>query len=665
MNISKILLHGAVRIVFPLCWILPCLMPLAVAQTVATPTFLPVSGTALTKFSVTVTCSTSGATIRYTVTGVDPTVYDPSVVSGGAVAVTQNMTLKAKAFNGVDSSAVASTTFDLTGDVAAGSSSLLTLVTNGQVYGWGNQASGRLSNGLTATGNVLAPGLEKYSSTSSITNVTRISSGANHGLVLDVSGNVWGFGANSFGESGNSSTATTIPYALKVVKSASLTDYLTGCTKVAAGLDFSAAVDSGGFVQTWGNQLSGRLGNGLATAGSRKFAGRVKTSSSVDLSGIRDIALGKDFAFAREACALETAGALGKVWGWGNNASGNLGIGSSTAQSYAIKVKLNSSTELGDAWDVDTGDDFAAIVRWKTGDSNLQGSVWTFGNRVGGRLGDNGAITGTTTYPVQVQKLIGSVYSQLTGITHVSVGAAHTLALDNAGNVWAWGSNATGALGDNTTVDKKYAVKVRNPGNTADLTNITQVSAGGINGSPAFSTAIAKDGTIYVWGSNATGQIANGTTSTSAFKKLPVIVTQLKTIPGFPTVSLAASLATSGVSQTATLTATVSDPQGIATLQKTEFYVQGVLQSTRTASPWTATLTGLSLGVYSAYAKTTDIDGNETTSLPASFTIANLDMDNDGLLDSWEITNFGNLNQTGLGDFDGDGLTNATEFANG
>ena len=98
------------------------------------PFFLPVSGTSLTQFSVLVTCSSVGATIRYTVTGIEPTIYDPVVVSGQSVWIAKNMTLKAKAFNGSATSNTASTTFDLTGDVAAGSSSLTAMMTNGQVY---------------------------------------------------------------------------------------------------------------------------------------------------------------------------------------------------------------------------------------------------------------------------------------------------------------------------------------------------------------------------------------------------------------------------------------------------------------------------------------------------------------------------------------------------
>jgi uncharacterized repeat protein (TIGR02543 family) len=42
-----------------------------------------------------------------------------------------------------------------------------------------------------------------------------------------------------------------------------------------------------------------------------------------------------------------------------------------------------------------------------------------------------------------------------------------------------------------------------------------------------------------------------------------------------------------------------------------------------------------------------------------------LDSDGDGLPDSWELANFGNLDQRGGGDFDGDGISNLDEFLDG
>jgi hypothetical protein len=52
-----------------------------------------------------------------------------------------------------------------------------------------------------------------------------------------------------------------------------------------------------------------------------------------------------------------------------------------------------------------------------------------------------------------------------------------------------------------------------------------------------------------------------------------------------------------------------------------------------------------------------------TASVLVTGSVACVDCDSDGLLDSWEVTYFGNLDQTGAGDFDGDGLTNLQEFA--
>src|SRR6266849_6643704 len=45
--------------------------------------------------------------------------------------------------------------------------------------------------------------------------------------------------------------------------------------------------------------------------------------------------------------------------------------------------------------------------------------------------------------------------------------------------------------------------------------------------------------------------------------------------------------------------------------------------------------------------------------------VALIDGNGNGLPDSWELSNFGNLNQTATGDFDGDGISNLQEFLDG
>lgn len=80
-------------------------------ETVATPTFSPASGDVLSGATVTITCATSGATIRYTTNGVDPTSTSGTVYSS-PVAISAGVTLKAMAYkSGSNDSAIRSAAF--------------------------------------------------------------------------------------------------------------------------------------------------------------------------------------------------------------------------------------------------------------------------------------------------------------------------------------------------------------------------------------------------------------------------------------------------------------------------------------------------------------------------------------------------------------------------
>ena len=79
---------------------------------VATPTFSPVGGTYQTAQSVTITCETSGATIRYTIDGSEPTAA--STVYSTAISVTGTTTIKAIAYVGNEASEVATATYTIT-----------------------------------------------------------------------------------------------------------------------------------------------------------------------------------------------------------------------------------------------------------------------------------------------------------------------------------------------------------------------------------------------------------------------------------------------------------------------------------------------------------------------------------------------------------------------
>ena len=86
--------------------------------------------------------------------------------------------------------------------------------------------------------------------------------------------------------------------------------------------------------------------------------------------------------------------------------------------------------------------------------------------------------------------------------SQLDAGLYHTLALDRDGVCWAWGSNALGELGDGTAIDRYNPVPI--------LTGCSSVSAGG-----GFSSAVKDGSDLYSWGINCWGQLGIGNNETS------------------------------------------------------------------------------------------------------------------------------------------------------
>lgn len=88
-----------------------------------------------------------------------------------------------------------------------------------------------------------------------------------------------------------------------------------------------------------------------------------------------------------------------------------------------------------------------------------------------------------------------------------SGGAAFTIAMGSDGNVYAWGDNSVGQLGDGTMTSSAAAVRVQLPAGVA----FTQVKAGAVG-----AIALGSDGNVYAWGNNVYGQLGDGTTTNAA-----------------------------------------------------------------------------------------------------------------------------------------------------
>jgi alpha-tubulin suppressor-like RCC1 family protein len=127
----------------------------------------------------------------------------------------------------------------------------------------------------------------------------------------------------------------------------------------------------------------------------------------------------------------------------------------------------------------------------------VSGTLRAWGLGGNGQLGNGGSQT--STVPVKV-KLPAD-----TKITSVRAGCFHTLALTSTGHVLAWGSNASGELGDGTRF-RATPVKVHIPAGTT----IKAILAGCFH-----SLALTTTGQVLAWGVNTNGELGNGTTTDS------------------------------------------------------------------------------------------------------------------------------------------------------
>ena len=106
----------------------------------------------------------------------------------------------------------------------------------------------------------------------------------------------------------------------------------------------------------------------------------------------------------------------------------------------------------------------------------------------------------------------GGSTAPLQGVVAVAAGTDHSLALRNDGSVWAWGYNGSGQLGNGNTTDQATAVLVVGPTGSGTFGKATAVAAG-----QSHSVALKDDGTVWAWGYGGSGQLGNGSSSTSSY----------------------------------------------------------------------------------------------------------------------------------------------------
>jgi alpha-tubulin suppressor-like RCC1 family protein len=133
----------------------------------------------------------------------------------------------------------------------------------------------------------------------------------------------------------------------------------------------------------------------------------------------------------------------------------------------------------------------------------LPRELYAWGLNTNGQLGQNNVISRSS--PVQV--------GALTNWAQVSQGDQTTVSIKTDGTLWAWGSNEDGQIGNNVVASFSSPVQV------GSLTNWRQVSnKGGLH-----TAAVKTDNTLWTWGRNSSGQLGQNT-GTLAARSSPVQV---------------------------------------------------------------------------------------------------------------------------------------------
>ncbi len=408
--------------------------------------------------------------------------------------------------------------------IAAGGQTSFALTVAGEVWAWGDNFYGQLGDGTVN---------DRWSPLhiTGVVDVKQVAAGIEHTLALDVRGRVWAWGRNDRGQVGN---GTNLPQLTPTELFPG--DPFRSFIDIAGGGLHSLCIEGNGDILAWGGDPSGQLGNG-AVAGDQLSPVAVSKATGLDRAV-------RVTAGALHSMALTSRG---RVYAWGADVEGQLGLGSSLPGSDRTEpalitaiTGLPGATALaaGDlhslalqsqgrllAWGANTlgqvgngsSSPVASPVRipdltlhsllataaaWKQSYIlRTDGSVWSWGDNGEGQLGD-----GTVT-PHSLPRRV----DRIDNVIAMAANTSNVLALRSDGTVWGWGKNQSGQMGLPPGTGQDCP-----PGNTDKVCRPLQIGAGVLNDVKAiaagtyFHLVLRDDGSIWSWGANANQQLGRG-----------------------------------------------------------------------------------------------------------------------------------------------------------
>jgi alpha-tubulin suppressor-like RCC1 family protein len=342
--------------------------------------------------------------------------------------------------------------------VAAGSDHTLALKADGSLWAWGSNLSGQLGDGTLTNRKSPVP-------ISTDRNWKTISAGGSSSFALKADGTLWAWGGNSSGQLGDGTIASkNTPVG---IVTGTPGNFDKNWVAIAAGGAHTLALQADGTLWAWGKNNKGQLGNGDA----------------VDQNAPVQVGVDSDWtAFSAGELHSLALKADGTLWAWGDNSWGQQGIGTTDGAAHDTPFQIGNNND----WTaLDAGENHNLALK-------RSGSLWAWGDNSGGQLGN-----GTTTdknIPLQI-----TTPAILTDVVSVAAGAAHSLAIRANGEIYAWGDNGTGQLGNNTTAGSFSPILV----GTAILSWVNSEPGG------EFTVTRRADGTLWTWGENGDGQLGD------------------------------------------------------------------------------------------------------------------------------------------------------------
>ncbi len=350
-------------------------------------------------------------------------------------------------------------------------------VKDGELWAWGNNGSGQLGNG----------GTDEVDAPTKIGNYAMVEAGITHSVAIREDGTLWTWGSNDSGELGNGGKDADSDGDADNVLMPSIIGSDKDWKTVAAA-SHVLAIKTDGTLWAWGNNISGKLGNGGLNPDSDGFPADVLTPAQV----------GSDKDWKSVAAGDEHSLAIkedGTLWAWGNNASGQLGNGGIDADSDGAFDNVLTPAQIGS--DKDWKAAFAG--RHSSFAIKKDGTLWAWGYNRRGQLG----LGNTTNQSSPVKVGTATSWKAVAGGSNGDNERAHTIGLREDGTLWAWGNDWNGQLGNGAGRTNQTS-----PQQIGSDTDWKAIAAGN-----AASMAVKSDDSFWTWGNDLWGQAGNGAAS--------------------------------------------------------------------------------------------------------------------------------------------------------